>query len=248
MEIRGNRECTDCGARWSYYETGEVACPDCGSLRSVGRDDDRRLHTDSPATLDLSAVKEAIADRPLEEVTEDIRDRCRAYCRERGFVRGGKLRELDETYLIASELSVAIGSYERSLTSGTLERGTDDEEQLYLLSLLDLDRPPADRVPGSFESARGLAYARAVDEYRTDVIEWLDANANANETAFPAARTALDRLEDRRRRVEALDGAVEPVTAERLVTVAREVGRYLREDDELALARAQDRLDGADDR
>lgn len=239
MEIRGNRECADCGARWSYYETGEVACPDCGSLRSVGRDDERRLHTDAPVTLDLSAVTGSLAGRPLEETADDVRERCRRYRRQRGFVREGELLELDETYLIAGELAAAIGEYDRSLSSGALDAATDDEEQLYLLSLLGLDRPPADRVPSTFESTRGLAYGRAVEEYRTDVLEWLDAT----EATEPAVRSALGRLEDHRRRVEALDGAVDPATAERLVEIAREVGRYLREGDETALARARNRLD-----
>jgi hypothetical protein len=239
MEIRGNRECADCGTRWSYYETGEVACPDCGSLRSVGRDDERRLHTDDPVTLDLSAVTESLADRPLAETADDVRKRCRRYRRRRGFVREGELLELDETYLVAGELASAIGEYDRSLASGALDAASDDEEQLYLLSLLGLDRPPADRVPPTFASARGLAYARAVEEYRTDALALLDAT----DAAEPDARSALGRLEDHRRRVEALDGAVEPETAERLVGIAREIGRYLREGDETALARAEDRLD-----
>jgi hypothetical protein len=239
MEIRGNRECTECGARWSYYETGEVACPECGSLRSVGRDDDRQLHTDDPATLDLAPITGALADRPLEEVAEDVRERCREYRRRRGFVRGGELRELDETYLIASELDAAMGEYGRSLGPGTLDDATDDVEELYLLALLDLDRPSADRVPAAFEAARGLAYARAVSDYRSDLLTLLDAS----DATHPAARTALGQLEDHVRRVEALDGSVEPTTAERLVRTARELGQYLREDDELALARAEDGLD-----
>jgi DNA-directed RNA polymerase subunit RPC12/RpoP len=31
MKIRGERECTDCGTRWSYYDTASVECPQCGS-------------------------------------------------------------------------------------------------------------------------------------------------------------------------------------------------------------------------
>ena len=51
MKVRGRRECEACGARWSYFDTGEVTCPDCGSLHSVGLDDERALHTASTATL-----------------------------------------------------------------------------------------------------------------------------------------------------------------------------------------------------
>lgn len=239
MEIRGNRECKDCGARWSYYDTGEVACPECGSLRSVGVDDDRQLHTDSAVSLDLDPIKGRLADRPLADTAEETTDRCRAYIRKRGFIDAGELEELDETYLIASELRHAMGAYERSLSAGSLDEGTDDAEQLYLLSLLDTDRPSVDRVPDSLASARGLAYADAVEAYRSDLLEWLDAN----DEEFPSVRTALGRLDDHVRRVEALDGNIEPATAERLVEIAREIGRYLREGDESALARAEDRLD-----
>ncbi|MDL5361274.1 hypothetical protein [Halalkalicoccus sp. NIPERK01] len=238
MEIRGERECTDCGTRWSYYETGEVACPDCGSLRSVGREG-RKLHTDSPAELDLTPVVEGIADRPLAEVASEATDRCRDYVRKRGFVAGGDLRTLDETYLIASELAAAIGSYERSLSSGSLDPGADDAEQLYLLALLGGERPSPAEIPDSLAPARGLAYAKAVSTYRDDLLAFLDADPEE----YPAVRRALGRLEDHCRRVEALDGDVDPRTAERLVEVARDLGRATSEDDEVALARAGERLD-----
>ncbi len=239
MEIKGERECTECGARWSYYETGEVACPECGSFRSVGREQDRKLHTDNPADLDLTSVRNDLADRPIEEVADEVSERCRTYLRKRGFVSGGELRQLDETYLAASELLVAIGTYERSLTSGAIDRTTDDEEQLYVLALLGLDRPPAEHVPRSLAVARGLAAARAVDAYRTDALDWLDTT----EDQYPEVRTAFGRLDDHVRRIEALDGDVPPMDADRLTEAARDLGRYMREDDEVALVRAQDRLD-----
>ncbi len=238
MEIRGERECTACGTRWSYYETGEVACPDCGSLKSVGREE-RKLHTDSPAEHDLTPIVEEIAQRPLTETTAETTDRCRRYVRERGFIDGGELRELDDTYLIASELAAAIESYERSLSSGSLDPDTDDAEQLYLLALLGGERPSPERVPDSLSSARGLAYARAVSTYREDLLAFLDAG----ERSHPTVRRALGGLDDHRRRVEALDGDVEARTAERLVEIARDLGRAVEEDDEVALARARERLD-----
>lgn len=239
MEIKGERECTACGRRWSYYDTGEVACPDCGSLKSVGRDAERKLHTDGPAELDLTPIAERLADRPLSDIASETTDRCRSYVRQRGFIDGGELRELDETYLIASELAAAIGAYERSLSSGSLDPETDDEEQLHLFALLGRERPPADEVPDSLASARGLAYARAVSSYREDVLAWLDAD----EESRPTVRRALGRLDDHLRRVEALDGGVAPRDAERLVEIARDLGRAVEKDDETALARARERLD-----
>ena len=238
MEIRGERECTDCGVRWSYYETGEVACPECGSIKSVGREK-RKLHTDSPAELDLIQIKQRISDRSLTDLTEEITDHCRNYLRERGFINGGELRRLDEIYLIASELSVAIGAYERSLSSGALDPTTDDAEQLYLFSLLGEERPPPSEVPDSFASARGLAYAKAVSTYRDDLRTLLESTDESHSTL----RRALGRLNDHLRRVEALDGEVSPRTAERLVEIARDFGSTVRDDDEIAFTRAQERLD-----
>ncbi|KYH26686.1 hypothetical protein HAPAU_17860 [Halalkalicoccus paucihalophilus] len=238
MEIRGERECTECGTRWSYYETGEVACPECGSLRSVGREE-RKLHTDSPAELDLAPLIEGIDERPLAEVASEVTERCRRYVRKRGFIDGGTLRDLDDTYLIASELAAAIGAYERSLSSGALDPGTDNAEQLHLLALLGRERPSPSAVPDSLASARGLAYAKAVSTYREDLLTLLDTNDDPD----PAVRRALGRLDDHVRRIEALDGTVEPRTAERLVEAAHDLGFALEEDDEVALARAEDRLD-----
>lgn len=238
MEIRGERECTDCGTRWSYYDTGEVTCPECDSIESVGREE-RSLHTDSPAELDLVPIRASVGERPLADVAEDVTERCRAYVHARGFVDGGELRDLDETYLIASELAAAIRAYERSLSSGALDPSTDDAEQLYLLSLLNRERPAPEEAPESLSSARGLAYAKAVSTYRDDLRAYLDATDDSD----PSVRRALGRLADHLRRVEALDGDVEPRTSERLVEIARDLGRAVREDDELALARAQERLD-----
>jgi len=59
MEIRGERECTDCGERWSYYETGDVACPACGSMQSVGVDEERALHTTTAGEFDLTEARRA---------------------------------------------------------------------------------------------------------------------------------------------------------------------------------------------
>ncbi|WP_122089391.1 DUF7117 family protein [Halalkalicoccus subterraneus] len=236
MEIRGERECTECGTRWSYYTTGEVSCPECGSLKSVGREE-RALHTDSPVELDLTTGEELL-DQPLSELATEIRERCRSYVRQRGFVNGGTLRTLDDDYLIAQELITALGAYERSLSSGALDSDVDDVEQLYLLELLDRERPPPSAVPESLASERGLAYATAASTYREDVVSLLDTR----EESLPPVRRALGRLDDHVRRVEALDGDIEPRTAESLVEIARDLGRAV-DGDETALARTSKRLD-----
>ena len=173
MKVRGERECQGCGARWSYYETGSVECPDCGSLRSVGVDD-RTAHTDAPASLDLSPHRTRFGDAsgtlPAEGV-DDLKSDLREYVRKRGFVRGGELLPLDTVYLAARELLEAVDCYDRL-------RDPTDADREYLLDLLtgadDGDRPATVDVPVRLREARGMAAARAVEEYRSDLLAFLD--------------------------------------------------------------------------
>lgn len=257
MKVRGDRECTNCGARWSYYETGEIACPECGSLQSVGTDTERKRHTDAPATLDLTEFRGGIADQPatesvgdtlpgLEGVATELNSTLREYLRKRGFVRADELLPLDETYLAARELLEAIDIYRRI-------RNPDAETSLYVLELLqgaDVgDRPDPDDVPASMVEARGMAAATAVDTYRKEMTVVLeDQKRNATETGTSSGtatvdvKTVLSRLRDHCKRIEALQGDVPPTESADLVTAAREVGTYIREDDLDSLARAHDRV------
>jgi uncharacterized Zn finger protein (UPF0148 family) len=245
MKIRGQRECTDCGARWSYYDTGSVECPDCGSLRSVGVEEERRLHTDSPTEFDLTEVREAVDAQPFREVADRASDLAREYVRQRGFVRGGDLRQLDDTYLAAQELRHAADAVGRGLD-------LSDDEEWYFLELLrsadagsedataetDADQRPApDEVPESMHPVRGLAYAEAVAEYRREMSDWADENEVGER-----GRNALETLGDHVKRVQALDGDVDAETAKHLVEAGREVGEYLRSGDVDALASARDRF------
>jgi hypothetical protein len=47
----------------------------------------------------------------------------------------------------------------------------------------------------------------------------------------------------RRKRIEALDGAVDPAEAEQLVRAVRDLSAFVREGDETALARADQRFE-----
>lgn len=236
MRIRGERECRDCGTRWSYYATGSVDCPACGSIRSRGLDDERTLHTAGAGALDLSPVREAVDDAPLVDVLEDATDVCRPYVRRDGFVDEGTLRPPDDTHLAARELVHAAALGGRS-------RERSEAVELYLLDLLagaDAgERPDAGAVPAPLRSARGLAAAETVRAFRREVLAWLDD--------APAAREALGRLDQHAKRVAALDGDVPPATAEALVTVAREIAHSLRNDDGARLTAATDRLDGLEE-
>ncbi|MBZ6496324.1 DUF7117 family protein [Natrinema longum] len=233
MKIRGERECTECGTRWSYYETGSVGCPGCGSLQSVGVDE-RTEHTDLQVAFDLTPVRNAIDDVATDDLAERARDRCREYVRRRGFVNAGTLRELDDTYLAATELLHVADIVAREIH-------LEEREELYFLALLrDADqgeRPPVDDVPRSLRAARGLAYANAIREYRRDVRTWTDdRNLTASE------RSALETLGEHVTRIRMLDGDVEPRTAERLVEATRNLTNGLR-GDELAFTRSQERLE-----
>ncbi|WP_129116489.1 DUF7117 family protein [Halegenticoccus tardaugens] len=232
MKIRGYRECRECGHRWSYYDTGSVACPDCGSLRSVGIDD-RKRHTDAPSALDLSDHRNAVDEGSVAAVADDLKRDLREYVRRRGFIRGGDLLDLDDTYLAAHELLHAVDVYVRT-------RDPTDDERLYVLSLLrNVDageRPAKDDAPASMAAARGLAYANAVEAYRRDVGTWLDDNPDSE------ARRTLESLEDRIKRAKALRGDVPLGESEALVRVTKDLAAYLREGDESALVTARDRL------
>ena len=246
MKIRGERECTNCGTRWSYYETGEATCPDCGSLRSVAVENERRHHTDSPAEIDLSPHRTALAEgAEIVDVADDVESDCRAYVRKRGFLRGGDLLPLDDTYLAVRELRTAIADYSRDERVGVERGGYDREDaERYLLDLLqgaaDGERPAPDEVPDSLAPARGLAYATAVETYREDVGDYLDDNPDTE------ARRVLERIREQEKRLSALDGDLPPATVESLVRACRDLHRYL-DGDEGALATARQRLDDLDE-
>ncbi len=241
MRVRGRRECQDCGHRWSYFETGAVECPQCGSLRSVGVDE-RRHHTDAPVDLDLTAARERATD-DLHDALETAAEECREYVRRRGFVDAGTLRDLDDTYLAAAELVHAA-----DLTGRRLRADLGDAERIYLLALLrgaDAgERPAPDRVSASLRAARGLAYADAVDEYRGELRDWLAARDGVDDAReVPAVRATLDGVAAVVTRTQALQGDVSPTTAETLVTTVRDLARALRDGDEDALETARDRVE-----
>ncbi|WP_049981603.1 DUF7117 family protein [Halolamina rubra] len=245
MKIRGERECKHCGTRWSYYETGETACPDCGSLRSVAVDDERRRHTDSPAEIDLTPHRGAIGDgAEIAEIAADVESDCRAYLRKRGFIRGGELLPLDDTFLAVQELRAALSDYRRAERVGGDRNVADpDAVERYLLDLLrgadDGERPAPGDVPESLAPARGLAYATAVEAYRDDVATYLDDAPDED------ARRLLGRIRDQEKRLSALGGDLPPETVESLVRACRDLTRYLN-GEAGALATARQRLDELD--
>lgn len=235
MKIRGARECKDCGTQWTYYETGSVECPDCGSLRSVGIDE-RKQHTDAPATLDLTEHRDRFGDAHNtlpEEGVDDLKADLRVYIRKRGFIKGGELEPLDDTVLAAHELLQTVDVYDR------LADPTDADREYFLELLSGADtgeRPVPSAVPANMRPARGLGYANALNDYRDDVLTYLDDHPN------PDGRNVLGSIRERVKRIESLQGDVDPSALETLVTAVNEVGRFVREDDSAVLTSARGRV------
>lgn len=237
MEVRGHRECKDCGTQWSYFETGSTACPECGSMHSVGISE-RALHTDRPVELDLAAAQDLAAAGSIREASEAAHDAAMAYIRGRGFIQEGELARLEETYVAAHELRHAAGELGRRLD-------VDAEMEHYFLSLLSGapkgERPPSSDVPSALTQARGLGAATAVRAYRDDLRTWIDREPTVEEV-----RSLLSSIGGHVRRVRALDGQIPAAHADRLVRAARLLGEYLRgaEKSEETLQQAGVALDG----
>jgi uncharacterized Zn finger protein (UPF0148 family) len=231
MEVRGERECQSCGNRWSYYETGQITCPECGSVRSVGLDEPTE-HTATDTTLDVTAVQANVGEKPLRNLAKQAADLAREYTAKAGFIDAGELQPLDDTVLVAAELR-RVGA-----TLGHVMQ-IADEEELYFLELLRSanggDRPDSEAVPETLAPERGLAVTASVDAYLTDF-----------RRAFPdrerSVTNVLSSVRTHRKRIEALDGDVDPAEAEQLVRTVRDLSDYVREDDETALSRALERL------
>ncbi len=244
MKIRGRRACQSCETEWSYYETGSIECPNCGSLHSVGIDNKRNEHTDTPTDLSLSPFRSRVANDPIDQYSDDLKRVLREYTRKRGFIHGGELRELDDTYLCVRELLHVVDLLTRS-------RSPTEDEELYFLTLFDtlcIDQDPADTadraadwpapsaVPAGFHDARGLAVTESIESYVRDLRTWLEAHPDSEATA------TLQLLRDQRKRADALGGDISPPFATELAIAARELGKYLRTGDLDALASARDRL------
>lgn len=230
MEVRGVRECQSCGTQWSYFETASLECPECGSMRSVGVGD-RELHTDSPVELDLSQAREVLASGSVREAADPAGAAALEYIRGRGFINAGELQPLSEVYVAAHEVRHAAAELGRTLT-------VSDAEAYYFGELLEGaargDRPGGDDVPASLHVARGLAAAAAVRAYRDALRTWIERESTVDE-----AVTLTGSLGDHVRWIRALDGAVEPADADRLVAAAQALGDYFRSETETDLERCR---------
>lgn len=236
MKIRGTRQCSSCDTTWSYYDTGSVACPACGSLKSVGVDAERKQHTDTPVTLDLDESKQKLATEStsIDDIATELSSRLRSYTRKRGFIRGGELLTLDDQYLGAHELIHATDICTRNYQRTELD-------ELYVLELFTAvnngGRLTHTDIPSKLRIARGAGYTDAVSAYRDDLSTYLESRTE------PDAKQAITQLQTQLRRADALEGDIPLQVAETLVEIAREIGTYLIEAEDEALVSARDRLD-----
>ncbi|MFB6070095.1 MAG: TFIIB-type zinc ribbon-containing protein [Halanaeroarchaeum sp.] len=232
MKIRGERECRDCGSRWSYFETGSVACPDCGSVRSTGVGD-RERHTDGVAELDLADARSAATRESLEAAADTAADACRDYVRTRGFVDAGELRPLDDVYLAAQELVHAASLVRTRMT-------VDEVEETYVLELLEGaesgERPDPDAVPRGMRAARGLGAATAVRDYRDEIRTYL--GPKRSEVA-----SLLETVGEHVTRIRAIDGDVPPEDGDGLIEAVRAIGEAVRTGEEEPLETATSTLE-----
>lgn len=232
MDIRGDRRCTSCGARWSYYETGEIACPECGDLQSVGVGE-RQTHTAGTATLDLTPIRGQSDSEPTRELAKQASEAAQSYLKTVGFIHAGELQPLAETYVGACELRRVATTLSRQLQ-------LTEAEELYFLELLrgvdGGERPDGETVPETFYPERGLAATAAADAYLTDFRRLLDDREEPLDRVLSAVTA-------RKKRIEALDGDVEPRESDGLVRAVQDLGSYRIDGDETALARALDWAD-----
>jgi hypothetical protein len=249
MKIRGQRQCSECGHEWSYFDTGQVACPACGSLKSVGRGE-RKTHTDSAIELDLSAHQQALdAETDVSMIAEGLTTTLRDYIRQRGFLNGGTLQPPDDTLLSAAELLHAVDVLDRC-------RHPTDEARLYVTKLLgvanDGHRPTPNSVPTSLTTARGLAYTEVLSTFHQDFTKWITEESSVMDGSVQSVtemqesdvsiHQLRERLDTHLTRSEALQGDIPVETSERFVIIARKLHHGVVNHDTDALETARMKL------
>lgn len=218
MRIRGERECVDCGTRWSYYETGSITCPDCSSLQSVACDDPTQ-HTTTEAELDLTDVRADIETASLADLAAETADRCRAHVRQLGFIHGGEPRAPTNREFVAAELAQVA----RQIKLGTGDGPAVESHFLELLRGVEAGtRPDPGAVPKACWAPRAAGYATVLRSFRRELASW----SRDHETGS-TARRALERFDTHVTRLDQLAGPVPPGSVEPLVAASRSLATGL---------------------
>lgn len=191
MEIRGERECLDCGETWSYFETREPECPECGSLRSRAVEDAEEDTSGAVETGDLLTRFGSDFGGALEEAE----DRCREYTSRAGFVEGGELLPPEPVYVMACEVKHVAAEFVGN-------REPTEDERRYVVALVEgvgKDDPPApDERPESLDAAHNRAVAETVEEYAKEMSRYLRSSGKTD--------TRIEEARDLAKRTQATDG------------------------------------------
>jgi len=167
MEIRGERECLDCGETWSYFETRDPECPECGSLRSRAIED---ATEDTAGEVEVEDIVTRFGG-DFEGALRDTEEKCREYTSRAGFVEGGELQPPKAEYVMACEVKHAANELLRET------REVTDAEHAYVVSLVEGlgggEPPSPDERPESLDTAHNLAVAETVEEYAKDITRYL---------------------------------------------------------------------------
>lgn len=191
MEIRGERECLDCGETWSYFETREPACPECGSLRSRAVED---AEEDSSGAVETGDILTRFGT-DFHEALSEAEDRCREYTSRKGFVEAGELLPPEPAYVMACEVKHVAAEF-------TGARQPEDGEREYVVSLVEgvekEDPPAPEDRPESLDAAHNRAVAETVEEYSKEVSRYLDGLDDAD--------SRVEEARDLAKRTQATDG------------------------------------------
>jgi len=192
MEIRGKRECLDCGRSWSYFETREPECPDCGSLRSRATEGAKQ---DTAGAVEVKDVLTRFGG-DFESALRETEEKCREYTSRTGFVEGGELRPPEVEYVMSCEIKHAANELLRET------RDITDAEHAYVVSLVkgiggDEPPSPADR-PDSLDAVHNLAVAETVKEYAKETTRYLQDRELTD--------GRIEKARDLARRTQATDG------------------------------------------
>ncbi|MFB6253304.1 MAG: hypothetical protein ABEI06_01680 [Halobacteriaceae archaeon] len=217
MEIKGYRECRECGHQWSYYETGNVQCPECGSIKSTGLDE-RTLHTNNPVEIDITSIQSLVSNDEFRQAGQRAAKEARNYTIKRGFIHKGDLIRCDERIFSCHELR-NLGNYINRTASIT------EETEYYFIETIQAvknsGRPDQQAIPKNLRSIRGLAYARAAKDYLNDVTTWIEYADHE----LPSGGV-LERTKENIKRVEALDGDISIGDSERIYEIVANLYSY----------------------
>ncbi|MFB6186034.1 MAG: hypothetical protein ABEI86_04100 [Halobacteriaceae archaeon] len=217
MEIKGYRECRECGHQWSYYETGNIQCPECGSIKSTGIDE-RRLHTNTPVEIDITSIQSLVSNDEFRQAGQLAAEEARNYTIRRGFIQEGELIQCDDRIFSCHELR-NLGNYINRTTSIT------DETEYYFIETIQAvknkGRPDQQAIPMKLRSIRGLAYARTAKDYLNAVMTWVEYTDQQ-----PPSRGVFERTKENIKRVEALDGDISVRDSERIYEIVTNLYSY----------------------